>query len=343
MKRFVTYIYEYDRGIRGKNVGFIRTDIRDNLCRMELHIRGLDRVKGKGKVYLAVYDNAAIGVPAGDILLSQGMGNLILTCPKNLLGRSGYRVSEIQAVVIRYGNGKLLISSFVNEPAQGILHGGFTEWTANPPAENTTRQDSKNMIQPVAENNRTDSVHTKIETAANSVQTEPTAATKTNVSSSGQTVAHSKHTAASYENTAADSEQNSPTQETGQSSSAEEPKPSADMTAAEAQPLETSYRRIEITDIRSLPKRNWYLCNNSFLVHGFFNYHYLILKTVDTSDGRKRFIGVPGIYEQPERMMALLFGFPEFEASKESKYSHAESANDSNGVFGYWMCPLAEE
>ena len=28
MKRFVTYIYEYDRGARGRNVGFVRTDIR---------------------------------------------------------------------------------------------------------------------------------------------------------------------------------------------------------------------------------------------------------------------------------------------------------------------------
>ncbi len=101
-----------------------------------------------------------------------------------------------------------------------------------------------------------------------------------------------------------------------------------------------SLRRIGITDIRSLPKCNWKLCNNSFLVHGFFNYHYLILKTVENGDIKQQFIGVPGIYEQPERMMALLFGFPEFEAAENNAGKPAASAT---GTFGYWMCPLSAE
>ena len=74
----------------------------------------------------------------------------------------------------------------------------------------------------------------------------------------------------------------------------------------ETAPEETVTRkRIEITGIRDLPRANWYLCNNSFLVHGFFNYHYLLLKTVETGDKKRLFLGVPGIYEQPERVMAL--------------------------------------
>ena len=106
---------------------------------------------------------------------------------------------------------------------------------------------------------------------------------------------------------------------------------------------ETSYRRIELTDIRSLPRRNWYLSNNRFVVHGFFNYHYLLLKTVKLPEGRKRYIGVPGIYEQPERMMALLFGFPEFELSEEAKRSRPQPDTDLTGTFGYWMRQISEE
>lgn len=111
-----------------------------------------------------------------------------------------------------------------------------------------------------------------------------------------------------------------------------------------------SYQKIEITDIRKLPKRNWHLCNNSFLVHGFFNYHYLILKTVSCQDKTERYLGVPGIYEQPERMMALLFGFPEFEAvqsGSDSQTTNAQRLNaastDASGTFGYWMCRLSED
>ena len=107
-------------------------------------------------------------------------------------------------------------------------------------------------------------------------------------------------------------------------------------------PEETITRkRIEITGIRDLPRANWYLCNNSFLVHGFFNYHYLLLKTVETGDKKRLFLGVPGIYEQPERMMALIFGFSEFEPEQsEDPGCKTSSSGDRTGTFGYWMCEL---
>lgn len=316
MKRFVTYIYEYDRGIRGRNVGFIRTDIRENLCRMELHIRGLDRVKGKGKVYFTVYDDIPIGVPAADILLSQGIGNLTLACPKNLLGQSGYTVDDIQAVVIQYGNGKLLAGSFVNEPASEILHGEFTEWSKN--SVQVKSKPSDVMTSTPAEPLPADPATS---TPAGSQPADPATSVPDNPLSAPAVAATKTEPESS--NTAAPAQMKSAT--------------------IESEAPQASYRKIEITDIRSLPRRNWYLCNNSFLVHGFFNYHYLMLKTVETGNKKQRFLGVPGIYEQPERMMALLFGFPEFEASEESKYSRPQSEKDASGVFGYWMCPLAEE
>ena len=89
-----------------------------------------------------------------------------------------------------------------------------------------------------------------------------------------------------------------------------------------------SIRRIDLSDIKKLPSRNWYLCSNSFLLHGFFNYHYLIIKKVSREGKEKYYLGVPGIYEKPERVMATLFGFPEFE--------RAEGAPG----FGYWLCLL---
>jgi hypothetical protein len=112
----------------------------------------------------------------------------------------------------------------------------------------------------------------------------------------------------------------------------------------DSQDAQITYQQIEITDIRKLPRRNWYLCNNSFLVHGFFNYHYLILKTVERDGQTQKFLGVPGIYEQPERMMALLFGFPEFEAAQPTNSAGVQTSDseNANGVFGYWMCSLTE-
>lgn len=132
------------------------------------------------------------------------------------------------------------------------------------------------------------------------------------------------------------------------SSMAEEPptvqEPPIVQESPTVQENEEFLEKIDLTDIRKFPKKNWYLCNNSFLIHGFFNYHYLVLKKVADKEHTRHYLGVPGIYEKPERMMALLFGFPEFEKAQEQ----AENQNpqpvmvksEPVGEFGYWYCPL---
>ena len=67
--------------------------------------------------------------------------------------------------------------------------------------------------------------------------------------------------------------------------------------------------QIELSDLRELPKRYWYMGNNSFLLHGFFNYRHLLFGRLE--DGNW-FLGVPGVYERPEKVMASIFGFSGF-------------------------------
>lgn len=332
LKRFVTYIYEYERGTRGRNVGFIRTDIRDTCCRMEIHIRGLDRFKGKCMVYLVASGDDITGIPVADILLSQGTGLLKLNCPQNRIGSSGYTVSDLQALVIRYGSGKVLAGCFVNEPSEKILRGDFIIWE---PAS---------------------------ETVSETIETAPEARTQTDAKPVTAALPEVLEKAA-LEQEAPENSQTKTAAEPDTDATAEngektvilktklecpcQPGTIADTPAHEnsqklhtlSNPKSVSYQRIEITDIRNLPRRNWHLCNNSFLVHGFFNYHYLIMKTIENDEETQQFIGVPGIYEQPERMMAMLFGFPEFEAAAEDVSGNPHSQN-ANGTFGYWMCQV---
>jgi len=91
-------------------------------------------------------------------------------------------------------------------------------------------------------------------------------------------------------------------------------------------------RRIDISELRTLPAKNWYIVNNSFLTHGYANYKHLVIKT-DT-DGRQ-YLGVPGVSEPQERMLAGIFGFTEFEPA-----APANAADVDSGVFGYWFCQL---
>ena len=320
MKRFVTYLYEYDRTIRGRNVGFIRNDIRNDCCRMEIHIRGLERIKEKAPIFIIVRDSECIGIPAGEVVISQGVGNACLELRGNRIGKTDYSVNNIQAVIVRYNGGKMLMGCYVQHPAGDLLSGTFTKWEAQAtPASPTPDPDAARGVD------------------SNSGDLYPNSQSDLGIErNSGDLYPYANNS----QGTEAKAEEICPTSE-----------------EAAQSPI---YKRIAITDIRSLPSRNWHLCNNSFLVHGFFCYHYLILKTINAPDGAKMYLGVPGIYASQERMMALLFGFNDFEIATDNmmgksdtsdiKYSSA-AQNDSGdktnsdsqpsaGDFGYWLCPL---
>ena len=86
--------------------------------------------------------------------------------------------------------------------------------------------------------------------------------------------------------------------------------------------------RMELKDLRLLPKRYWYLGNNSFLLHGFFNYRYIILGAMQEKRQKRWFLGVPGVFQSQEKVMAAIFGFPEYKSEKISE--------QKTGQFGYW-------
>ena len=68
-------------------------------------------------------------------------------------------------------------------------------------------------------------------------------------------------------------------------------------------------------DIGLLPRENWGYGNNSFLLHGYYNYRYLIFARVgDEKHTRARYIlGVPGtLLQSMKNYMASMFGFPHF-------------------------------
>ena len=87
--------------------------------------------------------------------------------------------------------------------------------------------------------------------------------------------------------------------------------------------------KIRPQDIGLLPRENWTYGNNSFLLHGYYNYRCLILVRLNNPSGKSRFLlGVPGHYFSNEKYMASMFGFPHFVLSKKQPLD--------NGRFGYW-------
>ena len=60
--------------------------------------------------------------------------------------------------------------------------------------------------------------------------------------------------------------------------------------------------------------KKWSAARNSFIYHGYYNYHHLLFgKAIDGNF----FLAVPGTYSGKEQQMAVSFGFPVFKESKE--------------------------
>lgn len=68
--------------------------------------------------------------------------------------------------------------------------------------------------------------------------------------------------------------------------------------------------------------------NNSFMLHGYYNYRHLILTREERRGEIVFYVGVPGNYYDREKQVAIMFGFESFECAQEP----AQSSD-----FGYYM------
>ena len=84
--------------------------------------------------------------------------------------------------------------------------------------------------------------------------------------------------------------------------------------------------RVNKGNFAVLPESMKHILQNSFLVHGLMNYGYVLLFRVDEK-ARQFGVGVPGVCYEKEKLVAEMFGFPQFWCDGRS----------DNGKFGYYL------
>ncbi|MDD3362589.1 MAG: hypothetical protein PHW34_13040 [Hespellia sp.] len=97
-------------------------------------------------------------------------------------------------------------------------------------------------------------------------------------------------------------------------------------------------RKISRSEMSVLPRRSWNLANNSFLLHGFHNFHHLLL--VESDDAF--ILGVPGFYDKKEARAADLFGFPLFSVDYISELALSDDEKSDRDNFGYWCRTISK-
>lgn len=91
---------------------------------------------------------------------------------------------------------------------------------------------------------------------------------------------------------------------------------------------EREYLSLRPEDFVILHSSAYRLVQNSFLLHGYFNYDHLILTRVSQKGENQYYIGVPGNFFEKEKQVAIMYGFESFECRQEPA---------REGEFGYYM------
>lgn len=88
------------------------------------------------------------------------------------------------------------------------------------------------------------------------------------------------------------------------------------------------YLSIRPADFVLLSAASYKAVNNSFLLHGYYNYHHLILARAVKRGQLSYYVGTPGNFFEREKQVAIMFGFTGFECAKDPA---------GEGDFGYYL------
>lgn len=294
MQRFVTYIYAYENNNKNQNVGFAKVDIRGDYCQVEIHLKRTGYTNVKCPVYLFVRENEVIvGVEIGEIALVNGCGDFVRQLNCNGVGETPYCMKDMKGILICLDNTVMFASQW---DEKAIYRENFKpyEETKEIPVEQAEDAAEEPEESGQMEKLQVESVQAQQSREQQTEELQPEAQRSGDMWMDLWEKLNGMYGAKNlFENMP-----------------------------------EISGIHMELKDLRELPKKYWYLGSNSFLLHGFFNYRHLLLGKVENESGRKWFIGVPGIYQNQEKVLAAVFGFPEFRQEKDTGVK--------TGQFGYW-------
>ena len=375
-KRLVSYIYAYPGGVRDKNVGFAKAEVRNGQFKLTVSVKGVytDTPELFG-VYVMVdgkkhQPGGFTLLKTGTVMINQGIGQYQdLFNPMNI-NQSGYTFEDISGIALARENEDFYrmfslwedcilntedITFAQPEAAAAsnpVAQADSEEVSVKEQVNRTTGQEAERKSAEMSGNvresetvrrNAEDVSENEVEEAA--VTSKP--ATPESAQSAGQQADLQQETVRAMEavqellfrntNPQGTMPQNTKLQDT----TPQNAKPQEEMPAFEKVFINRDfidafeddyfYDCVEVTPelLKQLPIEDDAVVNNSFLVHGYYNFKHILFGKVCENDNNTRyFIGVPGMYCNRERFMASMFGFCNFKKSHRSDYS--------NPYFGYW-------
>ena len=333
-ERMICYLYEYQDGHKGANVGYVKLEKRGEQCRVLIQMRRADLATLPQAALFQQEKTGVLLIPIGVMRDNNGSmkgqyeGNV-----DNLAG-TGLSLDDVHGVLVYVDEGHYFASTWNLEQIdarqlrwwQGNQHEDAGKAEALPEGGSETSQD---MV--VSSDRSSETPQNEVASSDSSNETPQRFADHL---ASAQAGISRKPENASMERCSRSAEL------TGQSICGSCPFQRKELdygkkmllTFPVMRPFGERYPgqcvRIEPQDIGCLPMRMWSLSGNPFLMQGYFQYRHLIFMEWE----KGYVIGVPGIYSNMMQSKAENAGFREFIAICGQK--------NCRGAFGYWLMPL---
>lgn len=364
----IKYFDYYEHGERIKGAGFIKLEIRENILRLELTVRGLHPTDSFVRdVILVSRETEEI---LGQITIKEGTGCFKHTCRMDHnISPTDIPYEELQEIRIPVGGSRELCCSWKkkeNNPEKALAENVSQSITVDRAEEYTVPEVSEPQI-PMPIEQAADNPEPAAQVIENREKNQadadkPLTKTPTPVKQEDeqqesvglQEILAQQESAGPQEST--DMQESTDIQEsTDMQESAElqamwsQAKPGKDrgdripvvklledkwqqLSAIypHIRPFEDDREYISLSpsDFVMFPAKYYRAASNSFLLHGYYNYKHLILVRVERRGEALYYLGVPGNYFDREKQVAVMFGFESFECAQEPART---------GDFGYYM------
>lgn len=307
MKRFICYLYEYQEGRRIRNIGFCKVESSEDGCTVSIHGKGWGmNSPRKLSLYLFWRENGkCLGVYQGELGNVSPALNYRLSYTEEDVG-SKARYDRVEGIILCGENGPRYAAVWTDEAVDiSRMESAGKEEMPEEKEEQPEEPEEPNEEEPVPEENEMPDE-----------QEEPAG------------VSYDVREILPEESRELEEKEPEPFYFDEEE---EDSKPEI----AE-QECQTTCRfrctKIQRQDLSRLIRREWQLANNSFLLHGYYNYHHLAF----LQEGENLYLGVPGVYSEKERRAAQAFGFPGFVNYEEEMLDLPEGEKEDRADFGYW-------
>lgn len=316
-QRMVSYLYRYDKGIKGKNTGYARIERNDRRCRVTIRLQ--DTVSVSPSVFFFIQNEGGMQrILAGKLARNgSGFAGRVET-PVDRMAGSEYAFDRIDGIYLSGPENVFYATTWKDITVSGAAPEKEADgWKAEDDRDAGNRSDAGSG----SEESRPQAVNTaSTEIRQESERAEPVQRRQDALDDALQ-AATGLEEASSAEASSVEACSRRERPDFGERMLSVFPK----MYPFEIDEMGECVR-IDLKDIGNLPVAYWSLAGNPFLLRGYYCYRHLIFACI----GRQEYaVGVPGIYSEENSKWA--------KECRMLRFQPLSKVKDRHGAFGYWL------